>query len=92
MSEQDCPDCMGKRLRKETLSVTINEKNIIDLSLMTIEKLKSFFESFSFHGEKAKISAEVLKEIKLRLAFLENVGLSYLTLDRKSSSLAGGEE
>ncbi|MBN1521708.1 MAG: excinuclease ABC subunit UvrA [Candidatus Aureabacteria bacterium] len=91
MSEQDCPDCHGRRLRKEALSITINGKNIIDLSLMTIESLRDFFTHLQFYGEKIKISAEVLKEIRLRLSFLENVGLSYLTLDRKSATLAGGE-
>jgi excinuclease ABC subunit A len=91
MSEQDCPDCRGQRLRKEALSVYIGDRNIIQLSQMTIEKLKDFFRSIVFTGEKATISSEVLKEIRLRLEFLENVGLTYLTLDRKSGSLAGGE-
>ncbi|MCK5708111.1 MAG: excinuclease ABC subunit UvrA [Candidatus Aureabacteria bacterium] len=91
MIEQDCPDCKGTRLRKESLSITIAEKNIIELSLMTIDKLKQFFDSLDFTGEKAKISYELLKEIRSRLQFLQNVGLSYLSLDRKSSTLAGGE-
>jgi len=90
-----CPLCQGKRLKKEVLSVTVAEKNIWDLSQMSLEKLLSFFEKFSqdkaLSEERQKISQPILKEINARLNYLIDVGLGYLTLERKSSTLAGGE-
>ena len=91
MSEQICPECKGNRLAKEALSIKIEGKNIVELSNMTISSLKKFMQNITFSGEKKKISSEIMKEILSRLNFLEDVGLSYLTLSRKSSTLAGGE-
>jgi excinuclease ABC subunit A len=91
MSEQPCPACGGSRLRRESLSVTINAKNIIDVTRMSIKKSKPFFGNLKLNKEQKLISREVIKEIKSRLQFMSDVGLDYLTLDRISSTLSGGE-
>ncbi|PIT90831.1 MAG: excinuclease ABC subunit UvrA, partial [Candidatus Komeilibacteria bacterium CG10_big_fil_rev_8_21_14_0_10_41_13] len=94
----DCPTCQGKRLRPEILSVTFGEKSIHEISTMTIDGAADFFEQFSSKKNGLKLSARdekianpVLKEVKSRLNFLQNVGLSYLTLDRSAVTLSGGE-
>ncbi|GGD26647.1 excinuclease ABC subunit UvrA [Flavobacterium orientale] len=93
MDEIPCPDCDGSRLKKEALYFKINEKNIADLSLMDISELAVWFGQLEpFLSEKQKaISGEITKEIKTRLQFLLDVGLNYLSLNRSSKSLSGGE-
>ena len=93
MDEIDCPTCHGSRLKKESLFFKINDKNIADLSAMDISELTEWFASLpKYLSDKQKIIAtEILKEINDRLAFLMNVGLNYLSLNRSSKSLSGGE-
>lgn len=86
-----CPDCKGKRLKKEALSVLINGKNIIDITDMNISDCLEFFENIKLTDTQKIISKQILKEIKSRLKFLVDVGLSYLTLSRESRTLSGGE-
>ena len=93
MINRNCPICRGKRLRPEILGVSINGKNIIDVSEMTIDLCFNFFNSLSDHlnNEQKKIASQIIKEIKERLTFLLNVGLPYLTINRNASTLSGGE-
>ncbi len=91
MNEKACSFCNGKRLKKESLAVTINGKNIIELTEMSIKKLYRFFNNLKLTEREKIISKQILKEIKNRLEFLIPVGLDYLTLDRKSATLSGGE-
>jgi len=86
-----CPSCNGARLKKESLSVLINEKSIHDITKMSVDECSRFFENLDFTGRAAEIGNRILKEINSRLGFLNNVGLSYLTLDRTAPSLSGGE-
>ncbi len=91
MSELPCPDCAGKRLRPEALSVRVGDRNIDDVTHLTIEAAVGFFETIDLTKQERYIARMILKEIRNRLQFLADVGLGYLTLDRKSSTLAGGE-
>jgi len=86
-----CPDCGGKRLKKEALSVLINGKNIYEVTDMNILDCLNFFENINLTETEKIISKQILKEIKSRLKFLVDVGLSYLTIDRESRTLSGGE-
>ena len=86
-----CNVCKGKRLRKETDYVKVDGKNISDLVELPIKRLAPFFENLSLDAYDTQIASRLLKEINTRLGFLENVGLSYLTLNRKSNTLSGGE-
>jgi excinuclease ABC subunit A len=91
MSALRCPSCKGARLRPESLAVKIAETNISTLTRMTIGAARAFFESLDLKGKNAQIAAPILKEIRDRLRFLVDVGLAYLSLDRTSGTLAGGE-
>ncbi|MHC4387642.1 MAG: excinuclease ABC subunit UvrA, partial [Planctomycetota bacterium] len=91
LSEQPCRSCGGARLRREAVAVTVGGKNIHELSRFSIEAAQRFFAKLELDEEKSLVAAQVLKEIKARLKFMVDVGLGYLTLDRKSSTLAGGE-
>ncbi|MGB5191268.1 excinuclease ABC subunit UvrA [Robiginitalea sp.] len=93
MDKISCPSCEGSRLRKEALYFKIAGRNIADLAAMDIGELADFFEGLSgkLEGDQKKIAAEVVKEIRTRLKFLLDVGLDYLSLDRGSKSLSGGE-
>ncbi len=91
MSVLPCPECQGARLKKESLSIKIAGKSIYDVVQMSIKDARSFFSSIKFSKEKTIIAREVIKEIIRRLTFCIDVGLDYLTLDRKSSTLSGGE-
>ena len=91
LSEQPCRTCNGARLRKEAVAVTAGGKSINDVAQMSVEEAQEFFEEIEFDGEKTLIAAQPLKEIKARLKFLTDVGLGYLTLDRRSGTLSGGE-
>jgi len=92
MIEKVCEDCAGKRLRKEALSVLFFEKNISDLVEMSIKEAKQFFEKAFKNLSDKKIAGGLLKEIINRLGFLNDVGLDYLSLNRETESLSGGEE
>jgi len=91
LSEQPCQKCDGARLRPEAIAVTVGGKNIHQLSSLSIDEAQKFFANLKLNEEKAVIGAQILKEIKARLKFMVDVGLGYLTLDRKSGTLAGGE-
>lgn len=93
MDEVVCPECLGSRLKKESLYFKINEKNIAELSTMDIAELTAWFQALpQTLSEKQKVIAtEILKEINDRLKFLMDVGLNYLSLHRSSKSLSGGE-
>lgn len=86
-----CPTCLGKRLKKEALSVTIDAKNIYDISSLAIDNAINFFKKIKLDERSKKIANQILKEINARLIFLQKVGLEYLTLDRSASTLSGGE-
>jgi len=93
MVEKVCEACKGKRLRPEALSVKIAGKSIADICEIEISKLKEFFENLKFENEaKEKIARPIIKEILNRIQFLIDVGLDYLTLERRADTLAGGEE
>jgi excinuclease ABC subunit A len=89
--EQPCTACEGARLRPEAIAVTVGNKNIHELSMMSIEEAQKFFNKLKLEKEKAVIAEQILKEVKARLGFMFDVGLGYLTLDRRSGTLAGGE-
>ena len=91
LSEQACRGCGGARLRKEAVAVTVGDKNIHELSRFSIEEAQRFFNRLELDKERSLIAVQILKEIKARLKFMVDVGLSYLTLDRMSSTLSGGE-
>ena len=86
-----CPACNGKKLRPEPLGVRISDKNIMDVCDMSILECREFFEDLELDPTRTYIAKDILREIKSRLEFLINVGLTYLTLNRKSSTLSGGE-
>jgi excinuclease ABC subunit A len=86
-----CPDCNGARLRLEARQVRVNGKNLCDLCGLTVEEALRFFEQVELSPQQAEIADKLLQEIRERLRFLNDVGLEYLTLDRLSSTLSGGE-
>ena len=96
MVEKQCQKCKGKRLRPEALAVTIEGRSIDDVVKMSIQEAKKFFEKIlenkKLSPSQLKIGQPIIKEILNRLSFLIDVGLNYLTLDRKAATLAGGEE
>ena len=87
----ECPACRGARLRPEALWVRLGECNIAQVSAMNIARAQTFFETLKLSPEEAEIAEKVLDEIRQRTRFLNDVGLEYLTLDRLSASLSGGE-
>ena len=91
MSVKPCPLCNGARLRRESLAVTLHKKNIHDITTMSVKEAKKFFDGLKLNKRQETIARQVLKELNARLGFLFNVGLDYLTLDRSSSTLSGGE-
>jgi len=91
IGDKECPDCKGKKLRKESLAVKIAGLSVNEVSSMSISNAIEFFDNLKLTGNDALIAEEVLKEINNRLSFLVNVGLHYLTLDRKAPTLSGGE-
>ena len=90
-NESECPDCKGKRLKPESLSIKINERSISDITGLSIKDAKQFFLELKLSAKQEKIAHQILKEIRERLRFMTNVGLEYLTIDRRSSTLSGGE-
>ena len=90
-SGSQCPECHGSRLRKEVQNILIDKKPITYLSALTIENLQNFFEGVQLSFFQEEVAGEVLKQVKSRLNFLMRVGVSYLTLDRETRTLSGGE-
>lgn len=91
MSDTPCPKCSGARLKEEALAVTVGEKNIFEFCNMSINDELKFIENLRLSEKNEIIANQILKEIKSRLQFLIDVGLDYLTLNRKSGTLSGGE-
>jgi len=91
MNIQPCPKCAGMRLRQEPLNIRVAGKNIAEVSAMSVKEAREFFERIMLSAKESQISRRIFKEVKERLQFLLNVGLGYLTLDRASATLAGGE-
>jgi len=91
MSTYTCPECKGARLKKESLAVTICNKNIYEITCMPVSELKAFFDNIDITERQRFVARRILKEINERLGFLVDVGLDYLTLARSSSTLSGGE-
>jgi excinuclease ABC subunit A len=86
-----CPDCKGQRLRAEARAVLINDKNICEASALTITAAQEFFDNLQLSPAQTEIAGKILEEVRQRVSFLLQVGLDYLTLDRLSSTLSGGE-
>jgi excinuclease ABC subunit A len=91
LSVQPCPDCHGSRLREEARNVFIEDKTIHACTAMAVEDAHRYFSELTLAGHKGEIAEKILKEIRERLSFLVNVGLEYLTLNRSSDTLSGGE-
>lgn len=91
MSSLCCPECLGARLKKESLAVKINEKNIWEVTQMSIKEANEFFKRLELKDKQKIIAHRIIKELIQKLQFCIDVGLDYLTLDRKSSTLSGGE-
>jgi excinuclease ABC subunit A len=91
MSSRTCAVCRGKRLKPEVLSVRVADRSIIDITLMSIAEAHVYLTSLRLTGNRKRIAEELIKEIANRLGFLINVGLNYLSLDRKGPTLSGGE-
>jgi excinuclease ABC subunit A len=86
-----CSACGGSRLRPEALGVRVNERNIHDIVRQSVSQARQFFEGLSFSGQDAEIAKPIVAEVRSRLGFLEKVGLGYITLDRATDTLSGGE-
>ncbi len=91
MSECPCPDCQGRRLRKESLAVTVGEKNIYAFTTLSVEDALAWMDGLTLTEQQMLIADRILKEIRSRLGFLKSVGLGYLTLERSAGTLSGGE-
>ena len=91
MSECPCPDCQGRRLRKESLAVTVGEKNIYEFTTLSVEDALIWMDGLTLTEQQMLIAGRILKEIRSRLGFLKSVGLGYLTLARSAGTLSGGE-
>jgi len=91
MTSQPCPRCNGARLRPEARAVRVGGKPIHEITAMSVDAAAAFFDALRLEGEKQTIARQILAEIRARLKFMQNVGISYLTLDRSSDSLSGGE-
>ncbi|NOZ64192.1 MAG: excinuclease ABC subunit UvrA [Caldiserica bacterium] len=86
-----CPECSGRRLKKESLAVRVGGKNIAEITEMSVKNSLKFFQELTLSEKENRIAGQVIKEVISRLSFLKNVGLDYLTLDRKAETLSGGE-
>jgi excinuclease ABC subunit A len=91
LNTRSCPECDGTRLRREARNVTIAERTIYEISALTLAQASQFFETLSLTGNKLAIADKIVREILLRITFLNNVGLDYLSLDRSADTLSGGE-
>ncbi|MCI8389580.1 MAG: excinuclease ABC subunit UvrA [Roseburia sp.] len=86
-----CEDCKGRRLKKESLAVTVADKNIYDMTVMSVKNLNAFLADMELNRQQHLIGDQILKEIRARVGFLNEVGLDYLSLTRATASLSGGE-
>ena len=91
LSHKPCPDCHGTRLRREARHVYVAGRSLPEVAALPVGEALDFFRGLSLPGQRGQIAAKIVKEIELRLAFLVNVGLDYLTLDRSANTLSGGE-
>ncbi len=91
ISSHPCPTCHGSRLRKESLAITVDNKSIFEVSSLSVKESTTFFQQLGLTQKEKIISHQILKEIKSRLSFLSNVGLDYITLNRQTYTLSGGE-
>ncbi|MBQ9267219.1 MAG: excinuclease ABC subunit UvrA [Clostridia bacterium] len=91
MSESHCPGCDGARLKRESLAVTVGDKNIFELTSMSVYEIREFLNGLQFSEKEKVIAHQIMKELNARLSFLVDVGLDYLTLARSASTLSGGE-
>ena len=91
MTNIECPVCKGQRLRPEVLAITIGDKNISEVTEMSVTKIKEFFDNLYLSDRDKVIASQILKEINARIGFLIDVGLDYLTLNRAAGTLSGGE-
>jgi len=91
LSESPCPQCAGARLSRSALCVNVANQSIADVSRMTIAQARAFFDGLLFEGEREKVASPLVSELRRRLGFLCDVGVEYLTLDRASTTLSGGE-
>ncbi len=91
IATRPCPECGGSRLRREARHVTVGGKTLPELSRLPIREALAFFEQLTLTGQRAQVADKIVKEIAARLAFLNDVGLDYLTLDRAADTLSGGE-
>ncbi len=91
MREIPCSECKGKRLRPESLAVTVGGKNIDEVCNLSVNRAQDFFEKLKLGKQETMIAEEILKEINARIGFLNNVGLDYLTMSRSAGTLSGGE-
>ncbi|MCU0722410.1 MAG: excinuclease ABC subunit UvrA [Planctomycetes bacterium] len=89
--EKRCPACDGARLREESRHVRVGGRTIVEAVRLTIDEARAFFDGLRFEGASARVAEDVLREIRARLRFLQDVGVAYLTLDRRGSTLSGGE-
>ncbi|WP_421866928.1 excinuclease ABC subunit UvrA [Motiliproteus sp.] len=90
-AQQRCPSCSGSRLRRDARHVFVDQHNIADVTAMPVGNATDYFEQLHLPGKQGEIAEKILKEIRVRLSFLVNVGLDYLTLDRNADTLSGGE-
>jgi excinuclease ABC subunit A len=91
LESQVCPECSGSRLRREARSVTVDDKRIDEIGALTLDEALAFFATLQLPEEKRDIAEPLLEQIQHRLTFLNGIGLDYLTLDRRSDTLSGGE-
>ena len=91
MNITPCEECKGMRLKKDSLAVTVGDKNIYEVTMLSVSDLQNFLENLDLNPQQKVIGEQVLKEIRARVGFLINVGLDYLTLARATASLSGGE-
>lgn len=91
MTHMTCPSCHGRRLKPEVLAITIDGKSVADVTEMSVDTALRYFMELKLNETETKIAHQILKEIRERLTFLNDVGLAYLTLDRSANTLAGGE-
>ncbi|WP_312061396.1 excinuclease ABC subunit UvrA, partial [Anaerotignum sp.] len=91
MTNIQCPDCHGQRLRPEVLAITVGGKNISQLTKLSVAEIQTFFSELALSGREEMIGQRILKEVNARIGFLMDVGLEYLTLSRAAGTLSGGE-
>lgn len=91
MTNIQCPDCQGQRLRPEVLAITVGGKNISQLTKLSVAEIQGFFRELVLSGREEMIGQRILKEVNARIGFLMDVGLEYLTLSRAAGTLSGGE-